>query len=73
MKVSAENVLEKFDSFISLELERLEKGLTDGGVFNAKVKLYNAFQRKTSAAQRKNVAKRFPKIVKFFSDFNADQ
>ena len=69
MKASAENVLEKFDSFISQELERLEKGLTDGGVLDAKVKLYNAFQRKTSAAQRKNVAKRFPKIVKFFSDF----
>ena len=69
MKVSAENVLEKFDAFISQELALLEKGLTDGGVFNAKVKLYNAFQRKTSAAQRKNVAQRFPKIVKFFSDF----
>ena len=69
MEVSAENVLEKFDSFISQELVRLEKGLTDGGVLDAKVKLYNAFQRKTSAAQRKNVAKRFPKIVKFFSDF----
>lgn len=69
MKVSAENVLEKFDSYISQELARLEKGLTDGGVLDAKVKLYNAFQRKTSAAQRKNAAERFPKIVKFFSDF----